>query len=143
MENSRLWLVLWNYEKNTRIYHIKGHRSSQCGYQCGFIPWKDSFHKTLVEREDEVGKWVLQEMVLSGDVAGALNTSWKTHRELNEKLQYLDKKDAMFCVKAAKSLCPFPSCFRETCNLPCEWWWWQSFNGNFKQIEVHIRNITD
>lgn len=46
MENSRLWLVIGDYEKEARINHLKGYRSSQCGCQCTFKFWKDNFHKT-------------------------------------------------------------------------------------------------
>jgi len=35
--------------------------------------------------------------------ADALNAIWKTHRELSQKLPDLEKRDAAFCVKAAKS----------------------------------------
>lgn len=48
--------------------------------------------------------------VLSGEVAGALNAVWKTHRtgpETSRSRDLRSKRDATFCVKTAKSFYPF------------------------------------
>lgn len=122
MENSRLWLVLGDYEKEVRINHIKGYRSSQCGCQCTFKFWKDNFYRTGGKGE-RIG-----EMRPSGDclcwgqVAEALKYHLETHWELSWEIPESRVRDVTFCVKTAKRLSPFPSRFRGICYLNYKWW---------------------